>query len=86
MKRFKLAVLGLLITTYGVSATEYQLLVNIKSQTDKDKLKELGFKNCKSINQNSLVCSTSDNVNYLLQLRDFLKKNGINAKVSEVQK
>lgn len=77
----KLALL-VALTVYTANAGEvYKLLVNIKDKVEETKLKSLGFSQCKSINQNTLICLESEDRDHLLRLRDFLISQNISAKV-----
>lgn len=83
MKKSKLLLLSLISSFMMAKGEEYQLVVTIKNPDEKNKLQNLGFKRCQQIKPNVLVCQKSENLNYLLQLKDFLIKNGITAKVSQ---
>lgn len=74
----------LTILTFSLLAysQEYQLIVVVKDNKDFQRLNDLGFKKCQKLNTSMYVCAKSDNINYVLQLRDFLEKNGFRASVS----
>lgn len=61
----------------------YYLVVNIKDKLEESRLKSLGFNNCKPINQNTLLCVESRDINHLMRLRDFLVSQKLDAKVVE---
>ncbi|MCX7738239.1 MAG: cellulose synthase subunit BcsC-related outer membrane protein [Hydrogenothermaceae bacterium] len=83
-KRFTIG-LSLCWALVQTSAGEesYELLVNIKTKSEEEKLKNLGFRQCKRIDTNTLKCLENKNLDYILQLKDFLKSNGLDAKISK---
>ncbi len=84
MAVLKLILLSVFTFNLVAFAQEYQLLVNVKDDKDNQRLIQLGFRNCQKISQSTLVCVKSKDLNYLMQLRDFLEKNGFKASIGNV--
>ncbi|MEZ0323266.1 MAG: cellulose synthase subunit BcsC-related outer membrane protein [Hydrogenothermaceae bacterium] len=85
MKIRKTLILSLILSVVAYGEERYQLLVDIKSKDQLKKLESLGFRNCKVINQNTMLCLESQDISYVQRLRDFLRSQNLEAKISKVE-